>query len=928
MTSTSVATDTPDEFDDQLAWALGTQILNEACVLSFDMDTRALRAANPLALRLLELSDDSLGAQSFDTLVGDAQLWARASSGTGTSWAGTLNASLSGVANGMQLRAFVQMSPEGVLQVSIVGHPLPESEPVGMVAVVADYVGLIAFDADGVVLEANDRALMALDRYEDGLIGRHHDELWTAEATRTPAYVEFWEKLRQGRVVEGRHLHRTGQGGTIWLQSTYMPIRSETGVVTRVVQCMMDVNDDIRRAEADHALVNVFTSIVPTLEYDIEGHVLKASDEMCRLLDFDAEDIVGKHLRRCTNADFARGKLFNETWAAVRRGESALMDIPHVTKKHDVLWTRSLIVPIPGAEGEVIGVMEIALDNDRAKRDLDHLRTRYTVVDERLAIAEFRMDDSVIDANTVFRNLLGLAQADLAVKTHRDFVPDDFAKSRRYQEFWDRLANGERIQGRFRRIGADGRDVWLNSTYVPMICNDDGHIRSVLFFGYDVTETKTAETNAAGKILALDQSMMVVEYELNGKILTANPQFLEAMGYRLEDVRGRPHSLFVDKDQARSASYTKFWENLRDGDVFAGEVNCVDSDGREVWLRAHYHPVPDIDGRPTKVIQVAFPITAAKHRLTELEGNWQAALDHQAIVEFDPDGKILRANDGFLRMIGHSLRAVVGQEHNFLCSADHIRSSAYADFWIALRKGETQSGRYHHVARFDRDLYLMAHYAPVRNTRGEIDHIVMFGYDISHLVALERAAVSQAKALSSEIDSLRDCNREVRSDAGSLSRRIESLRESAATGESLLGGSLSELRLAREATDKVAEIVDLVGDIAVQTNLLAFNAAIEAARAGEHGAGFSIVADEVRKLAERNGEAAREISRFIERASDSIERGALRTEETMEKVRGIGGMAQDNIGGIAQMVAHAGVQETTAVNLARLAGELKQVVES
>ncbi|MCE8417313.1 methyl-accepting chemotaxis protein [Rhodovulum sulfidophilum] len=164
----------------------------------------------------------------------------------------------------------------------------------------------------------------------------------------------------------------------------------------------------------------------------------------------------------------------------------------------------------------------------------------------------------------------------------------------------------------------------------------------------------------------------------------------------------------------------------------------------------------------------------------------------------------------------------------------------------------------------------------------------------------------------------------LRGDADLLARTNEKLQDSARNGDRLLDGALSEMRTAREAADKVTEIVDLVGDIAVQTNLLAFNAAIEAARAGEHGAGFSIVADEVRKLAERNGEAAREISRHIERANDSILRSADGTEQTIERIRAIGSMAEEAIGGLTQGVAHAGVGEAAAATLARLAEELGQ----
>src|ERR1700760_3639617 len=161
--------------------------------------------------------------------------------------------------------------------------------------------------------------------------------------------------------------------------------------------------------------------------------------------------------------------------------------------------------------------------------------------------------------------------------------------------------------------------------------------------------------DALAQVDAIHRSQAVIEFNTDGTIITANKNFLDAMGYRLGEIKGKHHSMFVAPEARSSAAYRAFWDDLKRGKYQAGEYKRFGKGGRTVWIRASYNPVIDGSGKPIKVIKFASDITAQKIRQMEDAGKLAAIGRAQAVIEFNLDGTIITANENFLGAVGYSL---------------------------------------------------------------------------------------------------------------------------------------------------------------------------------------------------------------------------------------------------------------------------------
>ena len=253
--------------------------------------------------------------------------------------------------------------------------------------------------------------------------------------------------------------------------------------------------------------------------------------------------------------------------------------------------------------------------NSHLKQTLAHCQLQLAdasatlaALDRSMALIEFQPDGTILNANSNFLSLMGYTLAEVRGQHHRLFCEPGQSSSREYSEFWRRLASGEFVSERFLRRDKQGREIWLEGSYNPVL-SASGRVEKVVKIAADISVQVRMEQEQNSLINAINRSMAMIEFNLQGEVLTANDNFLNTMGYRLEDIRGKHHRLFCNREEADSAGYKSFWAQLNRGEYVSGRFQRVGRNGQPIWLRATYNPVFDSNGKLYKVVKFATDVT-------------------------------------------------------------------------------------------------------------------------------------------------------------------------------------------------------------------------------------------------------------------------------------------------------------------------------
>ncbi|WP_440877326.1 methyl-accepting chemotaxis protein [Thalassotalea sp. PLHSN55] len=729
-------------------------------------------------------------------------------------------------------------------------------------AAISKAQAIIEFNMDGTIITANDNFLNAVGYSLKEIQGKHHSLFVDEEFKQSEEYKAFWHSLNQGE-FEQKEYKRFGKNGKeIWIQASYNPLFDKQGKPYKVVKFATDITAQ-KLANANFSgQIEAISKAQAVIEFNMDGTIITANDNFLITTGYTLEEIQGQHHRLFVEAEYEKSAEYQSFWQRLNQGEYESGEYKRLAKGGKEVWIQASYNPILDLNGKPFKVVKFATDITKQKLANANFSGQIEAISKAQAVIEFDMDGTIVFANDNFLKTMGYQLEDIQGKHHSLFVEPELENSIEYKMFWQRLNQGEYESGEYKRLGKDGKEVWIQASYNPIL-DLNGQPFKVVKYATEVTDQKLTNANYSGQIEAISKAQAVIEFNMDGTIITANDNFLNAVGYSLNEIQGQHHSLFVDQEYKTSVEYKQFWEKLNRGEFDSNEYKRLGKSGKEVWIQATYNPILDLNGKPFKVVKYATDITQRKlaiakikHVLMELsKGNLGQFIEERLFGEF----------------------SIIGDSLNELTS---ILSDMVGD----IRTTST-------------------------NVFDSAREIAEGNNELSHRTESQASSLEETASAMEELTSTVQQNAENATQASELSI---SVMKKASNGGEVVKSAITAMTDINKSSKKIADIISVIDEIAFQTNLLALNAAVEAARAGEQGRGFAVVAAEVRNLAQRSAGAAKEIKGLINDSVDAVSQGTKLVDETgqtfTELVNSI-----DDVGKMLKDIDTAGKEQSSGI---------------
>ena len=497
-----------------------------------------------------------------------------------------------------------------------------------------------------------------------------------------------------------------------------------------------------------------------------------------------------------------------------------------------------------GYIGNVLEWRDVSAIKTREIADFDS-RVQNEAIAKFQAMIEMDLDGNITYANETYLNLLEYHLPELLGKHESTLLDPEDLKKPAYTENWKKLLAGEYVYSIVKRITKTGKEIWMQA-YLSPIRDINGKVIKIVNYAIDITEQSLRDASNSGKMDAIDRAYSVIEFSMDGKVISMNQNFENLVGYSKSELIGQHHSKLVDPAYANSLEYKQFWENLNKGLFNHGTYKRQGKGGKEIWLQASYNPIRDVQGRPVKVFKVATDVTQQHVAEIELAA---AVAETDQIIESAKDGDLrnripLAGKTGAIASLCDGVNALMDKLTEVITQVHEAGET------INTAAGEISSG----------------------NT------------DLSSRTEQQASSLEETASSMEQLASTVKQNAENAKQANQLAAAASGV---AVKGGEVVGQVVNTMSDINASAKKIEDIISVIDGIAFQTNILALNAAVEAARAGEQGRGFAVVAGEVRNLAQRSASAAKEIKELITNSVSKTAQGTAQVEtagKTMQEI--------------------------------------------
>lgn len=695
----------------------------------------------------------------------------------------------------------------------------------------------------------------------------------------------------------------TLRGGDFKVDVPYTSDRYETGAIAQTLKVLRDsmaerAADDQRRVEEAEtgsvAMWNAVSRSQAVIEFSPDGKILSANENFCKVMGYAADEIVGKHHSMFVDAAYRSSPEYPAFWDALNRGTFQAAKFKRIGRDGRAVWIQATYNPIADRSGKVFKIVKFATDVTAEEQRAGEIAFKSAAFSgSSIAMMMVDRDLKITHVNSASTELFTANVA--AFRTvWPDFDPakligqciDRFHKNPAHQR--QMLADPSRLPYRT-DISVGDLKIELN---VSAVHDGTGaHVGNMLQW-----QDVTAMRMNTSKLKALDLSQAVIEFTLDGKIVSANENFCRTLGYSLDEIAGRHHSMFIDATYRNTNEYKAFWDALARGEYQSGKFERIGRGGRQIWIQAVYNPVLDASGKPYRVVKFASDITDVENERRAAEADREArAVEQEHVVSALATGlKALSEGDLTSRL----LEAFAGQYEQLRVDFNHA----------AEQLQETMKS-------------VIVNASGIRTGAGEITQAAD---DLSKRTEQQAASLEETAAALDEITATVKKSAEGAKQAHAT---VGTTKANAEASGLVVQKTVAAMAEIEKSSKQISQIIGVIDEIAFQTNLLALNAGVEAARAGDAGRGFAVVASEVRALAQRSSDAAKEIKDLISASSQQVESGVRLVGEAGKALSDIATHVTEISDLVSGIAASAQEQSTALAEVNTAVNQMDQVTQ-
>ncbi|CAN1558056.1 PAS domain [Rhabdaerophilaceae bacterium] len=654
----------------------------------------------------------------------------------------------------------------------------------------------------------------------------------------------------------------------------------------------------------------------PVVEFGLDGRITSANAVFCALAQVSEQEIASHPISRFYSARDSEATPDRVFWDRLARGEPQTGQLRLAGSDGKEVVLQMSYSPSLDTSGKTIRVVGTGVDITalitKAAQDAIELKLRSDIMDTTSIVSYADTKGDILSVNEKFIEVSKYNRDELIGKPHNTTRHPDMPKEV-FKELWQTIGRGKMFRGIIKNRAKDGTPYYVDAVIAP-IMGDNGKPKRYLGVRYDITDAEIERQNMRGLLEAVKSNYAYIEFDTAAHVLTANENFLNVLGYQLQDIVGKHHRMFVEPAFANTPAYSQLWADLIAGKAASGIFKRLTSKGNDVFIQAVYAPVKDEVGRVMKIVKIATDVTAEKLQATDFAGQLAAIGKAQAVIEFGLDGRVLHANENFCQTLGYQLSEIKGQHHSMFVDGVERSGPEYRMFWEKLGRGEYDSGQYRRIAKSGKEIWIQASYNPIMDLNGKPFKVVKYATEIT-------AQVMASRALQQAVD---DSNAVVMAAKDNdLSRRIPMEGKSGEIEALCAGvnGLIDTMASVVQSTTEVASTISTaVAEITSGTDDLSRRTESQASSLQETSASMEEIASTIRQ----NSENAQQANKLAADARGVATQGGeivSRAVTAMSKIEESSGKVSDIIGVIDEIAFQTNLLALNAAVEAARAGD-------